>query len=346
MYIFHWRGTQDGGHMDEYSNNTNREIKIANAIKEYSEKELVDRDWLEDCYADNNIFRNSFCGIQKFTADFDLSFWYLSYGQTFGAPTDFMHNKMKELCTKSDKEIITFKKEFPIECPYQTSKEEIIEDLFNIDFSSSNKEIINEVYRIYRSEKFYHENKWCNPKIFNGCKYKERCPISKWIDIINRFNLRYRTGSRIFFYYDTLCLLNNSKISNFNELFSAVDKLVDDKTKKTIIIRSILEQIRGISSKALMFLQLENQFNDRNLDDVELIFVDKRAIRVAERMVFPSYENGLVDAIRKFGEKYKLTAKQIDVALYEMGDVCSAKGCLGGRNECIFYDVCLWGSKQ
>jgi len=55
----------------------------------------------------------------------------------------------------------------------------------------------------------------------------------------------------------------------------------------------------------------------------------------------------LVDAIRKFGEKHKLTAKRISyMALYEMGDVCSAEGCLGGSNKGIFFGVCLWGSKQ
>jgi len=325
-----------------------KEIKIVNIIKEYSKEELVGRAWLKNCYADDNVFRNSFCDIWKFTADFDLSLWYLAYGQTFGLKTDIGHKMMAELCTKSNKEIITFKRDVPTECPYYKSKERVIEDLFDIDFNRPNKEMINEIYRIYRAEKFYHKNKWCNSKKFNRCEYKERCPMSRWIEIINRFNLRFRTGSRRFFYYDTLSLLNNNKFSNFNDLFSAVDKLTNDKTKKTIIIRSMLEQIRGIGSKKLLFLQLESQFNDRNLDDAELIFVDKRAVRVAERIPFPSYENDLVDTIRKFGARHKLTAKQIDLALYEMGDVCSAQGCLHGEDgkKCIFYDVCSWSDNR
>ncbi|NIA09230.1 MAG: hypothetical protein GWP10_05715 [Nitrospiraceae bacterium] len=319
-------------------------------VRAYSEVEFTDRRWLVDCYADNNIFRNSFCDIWKFTADFDLALWYLSYGQTFGGKTDTMHKKMAELCTGSDKEVITFKKDIPEECPYYSSKTNTIEEIFNIDFGKSNKGIIDEIYNIYRSEKigkFYDKDKWCNLKKFDSCEYKERCPIDKWINIINEFKLRFRTESRIFFYYDTLCLLNNDKFSGFNEFFSAVNDLTDDKIKKTIILRSILEQIRGISSKALMFLQLENQSNNRNLDDSELIFVDKRAIRVAERVDFPFYENDLVEAIRKFGGKYNLTANQIDMALYHMGDVCSASGCLHGNEyKCIFFDVCGWAGKQ
>jgi len=334
--------------MDGNSYIGDRGRKIADIIREYSKEELVDRAWLINYSAEDDIFRNSFCAIWNFTADFDLSLWYLAYGQTFGMETNLGHKRMAELCTGSDKEIITFKRDVPAQCPYYTSKDNVIEDIFNMDFNKPNKEIIDEIYRIYRSEKFYHTNKWCNPKIFDSCKYKERCPISRWIDIINRFNLRFRTGSRIFFYYDTLSLLNNSKISNFNELVTAVNKLTNDKIKKTIIIRSILKQIRGINSKALLFLQLENQFNDRNLDNAELIFVDTRAKRVAERISFPSHENDLENAIRKFGEKYKLTAKQIDVALYQMGDVCSAQGCLHGVEEkkCIFYDVCSWDGKR
>ena len=343
--------------MDGNSYIRDRGRKIADIIRKYSKEELVDRAWLINCSAEDDIFRNSFCAIWNFTADFDLALWYLAYGQTFGRNTDFMHNKMAELCTNSDKEIITLKKDVPKECPYYKSKNETMEGIFKVDFNKSNKEIINAIYNVYRSEKFSHANKWCNLKAFNKCEYKEKCPINEWINITNRFKLPYRPKDpnkffyyepRIFFYYDTLSLLNNNKISNFNELVLAVDTFTNDKTKKTIIIRSILEQTRGISSKVLLFLQLENQFNARGLDDFELIFVDRRAIRVAKRMSFPFYENGLVEAIRKFGEKYKLTAKQIDVALYQMGDVCSAQGCLnyGEGKKCIFYDVCSWDGKR
>jgi len=325
-----------------------REITTADIIKQYSKEELVDRAWLTNCYADSNIFRNSFCAIRDFTADFDLSLWYIAYGQTFGMKTDLGHQLMAELCTKSNKEIISFERDVPTECPYYESKEKVIEDLFDLNFNIPNKEIINEIYRSYTSEKFYHKDKWCNSNRITRCKYRNRCPMSKWIEIITRFNLRFKGGSRRFFYYDSLCLLNNHKFSNFNDLFSAVDKLTHDKTKKTIIMRSMLEQVRGIGSKTLLFLQLENQFNDRNLDDAELIFVDKRAVRVAKRMPFPFYENDLVDAIRKFSATHNLTVKQIDLALYQMGDVCSAQGCLNGKDgrKCIFYDVCLWSDKR
>lgn len=81
-------------------------------------------------------------------------------------------------------------------------------------------------------------------------------------------------------------------IKNFieDDLFSTVDLFANDKTKKTVIIRSILE----------------------------------------------------------FGESYNLTARQIDRALWEMGFVCTAEGCLHGveGKKCIFYDVCSWSGKR
>ena len=120
--------------------------------------------------------------------------------------------------------------------------------------------------------------------------------------------------------------------------------MTEDKNKKTIIIRTLLKQIRGIATKSLLFLQLENIYNNRNLDYSELIFVDRLALRVAERMKFPYYEKDLVDAIRTFGEKYNLNSRQIDFALWEMGFICTSDGCGHGKNgkECIFKEVCTW----
>jgi len=93
---------------------------------------------------------------------------------------------------------------------------------------------------------------------------------------------------------------------------------------------------------------MENIYNERNLDYSEFIFVDKLARRVAKRIEFPFYQNDLVDAIRKFGESYKLTARQMDMALWEMGFVCSANECLHevDGKKCIFYDVCQYEGKK
>lgn len=114
-----------------------------------------------------------------------------------------------------------------------------------------------------------------------------------------------------------------------------------------MIIRTILEQIRGIATKISLFLQDEIGFNEKDFDDFELVFVDKLATRVAERMKFPFYENDILEAIGKFGKEYDLTAKQIDRTLWEMGFVCSADKCLHGvgGKECIFHEVCLWEDK-
>ena len=326
-----------------------RERKIADIIREYSKGD-VDRDWLLNKNKDmDNVFKKSFHAIWNYTGDFDLSLWYLAFSQSFGKKFEVMLRKMVELCTNSDKDVITFKKDVPAGCPYRNSKEEMIKGIFNVDFNKPNKEIINAIYNVYRSEKFYHTNKWCNLKAFNSCEYKEKCPINEWINIINRFKLPFRSQeSKIFWYYDTLCLLNNDKISNFDNLFSAVDSFTNDKTKKAAIIKAILAQIRGIATKALLFLQMENIFNERDLDYSELVFVDIKAVRVAERMDFPFYENNLVEAIREFGKRYNLTARQIDFALWEMGFVCTAKGCLHGVDgkQCIFYDVCSYEGKQ
>lgn len=239
-----------------------RERKIADIIREYSKGD-VDRDWLLNKNKDmDNVFKKSFHAIWNYTGDFDLALWYLAFSQSFGKRFEVMLRKMAELCTNSDKEIITFKTDVPAGCPYRNSKEEMIERILKIDFNKSNKEIINEIKNVYKSEKFYHTNKWCNLKVFNNCEYKEKCPINEWINIINRFKLPFRSK----------------------------------------VIRTILEQIRGISTKALLFLQTENIFNERNLDYSELIFVDVKAVKVAERMSFPFYENDLVEAIRDFGK--------------------------------------------
>jgi hypothetical protein len=120
-----------------------------------------------------------------------------------------------------------------------------------------------------------------------------------------------------------------------------------DSNKRTIVIRALLEQIRGIATKTLMFLQWENIFNERDLDYFELIFVDLHAIRIAKNMGFPFYEDDLVDALKKFSEKYDLTARQMDLALWEMGFLCTDEGCLRDEEQrCIFYDVCPLATKE
>jgi hypothetical protein len=69
---------------------------------------------------------------------------------------------------------------------------------------------------------------------------------------------------------------------------------------------------------------------------------------VAERIKFPFYQNDWVDAIKKFGEKYNLNARQIDRALWETGFICTAEGCLYEENgkSCIFHDICSWEGKR
>lgn len=327
-----------------------REWKIADTIREYSKGD-VNRDWLINKNKDmDNVFKKSFNAIWNYTGDFDLSLWYLAFSQSFGRSTDPMLRKMAEMCTSRDKELITLKKDFPPGCPYSKRKEKVIKSILGIKFNEyeSNEEIIKEIKKRYRSEKFYREGIWCRQEAFEKCKYRNECPVSGWEELINEFKLPNRRESRVFFYFDTFCLLNNAEISTFNKLFSKINALTDDKTKRTIIIRSLLEQIRGISTKVLLFLQTENLFNERDLDYSELIFVDIHAVKVAERMSFPFYENDLVEAIRKFGESYNLTARQIDMALWEMGFVCSANECLHGVDgkRCIFYDVCSYEGKQ
>ena len=334
--------------MKRNSNMVDRERKIADIIREYSKGD-VNRDWLINKNKDmDNIFKRSFNTIWDYTGDFDLSLWYLAFGQSFGGNAELMHRKIADMCTKANKDLIMLKKDIPKECPYYGSKDATIKSILAINFNNQNEEEIKEIIdNIYKSEKFGHDDKWCRLKTFKDCKHKAKCPVSEWNDLINRCKLRFRNEPKIFFYYDTLCLLNNSEFSSFKELFSKVNVSTDRK-KRTIVIKTILEQIRGISTKSLLFLQMENIFNERDLDYHELIFVDIKAVRVAERMGFPFYENDLVEAIREFGKKYNLTARQIDFALWEMGFVCTAEGCLHGvkGKKCVFYDLCSWNGER
>jgi len=325
-----------------------REREIASAIREYYLENSVDREWLLDTSRNmDNVFKKSFHAIWDYTGDFNLSLWYIAFSQSFGRKTNVMLNKIASMCTSTDKEVIAFKKDVPGGCPYRAARDAMIEEIFKIDFDKSSESIRNEIKKIYRSEKFFHAGKWCNLEAFDGCKYRNECPVSVWNELINEFKLPDRRESRVFFYYDTLCLLNNTRISSFDELFSAVDSCTSDVTKRTVIIRTILEQIRGIATKISLFLQDEIGFNEKDFDDSELVFVDVHTIKVAERMVFPFHEGDFLEAIKKFGKEYDLTAKQIDRTLWEMGFVCSADRCLHGVDgkECIFHEVCLWEDK-
>ena len=104
----------------------------------------------------------------------------------------------------------------------------------------------------------------------------------------------------------------------------------------------------------MLFLQMETIFNERDLDYAELIFVDAHVRRIAGRIQFPFYHNAdqndaeLREAIRRFSEDYNLNARQIDMALWEIGFVCSANECLHGVDgkRCIFYDICPYEEKQ
>ena len=334
--------------MNRNSNMVDRKRKIADIIREYSKGD-VNRDWLINKNRDmDNVFKKSFHDIWDYTGDFDLALWYLSFAQTFGGKTETMHRKVASMCIKANKDIITLKKELPERCPYYGSKDTTISSILAEKFSSMDKkDIKRRINNIYKSEKFSRDGgKWCNLKIYEACEYRADCPVHEWIELINNHRLRFRNEQKIFFYYDTLCLLNNSEITNFDELFTEMKDL--DNSKRAIVIRSLLEQIRGIGTKSLLFLQMENLYNERDLDYVELIFTDKLARRVAERIKFPFYQNDWVDAIKKFGEKYNLNARQIDRALWEMGFICTAEGCLHGVNgkSCIFHDICSWEGKR
>ena len=334
--------------MNGSSDDLGREREIAEIIREYSKTD-VNLEWLLTPNRDpDNVFKKSFHAIWKYTDDFDLALWYLAFSQSFGGKTDPMLHKVAEMCTNADKDLIMLKRDLPEECPYSRSKENAINSILAENFDKLDKKgIKGKIYDIYKSEKFSRDGgDWCNLKIYNDCEYRAECPLGWWIDLINKYKLRYRTEPKIFFYYDTLCLLNNHSIRNFGELFTKIN--VEDKTKMAIVIRSILEQIRGIGTKSLLFLQMEKLFNARKLDYVELIFTDKLARRVAERIKFPFYQNDGVDAIKIFGEMYNLDARQIDRALWETGFICTANGCLHGLGEknCIFHDICSWTGKR
>ena len=312
-----------------------REEKIAELIRAYSKWD-VDREWLFDAETSkDNVFKKSFHAINKYINDEDLALWYLAFGQSFGRRTDVMHSKMAELCTATELELIKFKKDLPPGCPYVARKDAVIKSILDIDFTKPNKEIIKEINKCYRSEKFYHEGVWCKKDVFENCKYKDECPVKEWEKRIRDFSLPY-INQKIFFYYDTLCLLNNSELCSFDQLFSKLNKSIADTTKRTLVIKTLLGGIRGISTKTQMFLQWENIFNERDLDYTELIFVDLHAVRVARNMQFPYYEDDLVAAIRKFGETYKLNARQMDFALWEMGFLCTDDGCLRADERYLF----------
>jgi hypothetical protein len=325
--------------MKTESINQDREERIAELIRTYSKWD-VDRKWLLDVETSkDNVFKNSFHAINNYTTDEDLALWYLAFGQSFGRRTNVMHSKMAEMCTSADLALITFKKDLPPGCPYSERKDAVIKSILAIDFTRPNKEIIKGINERYRSEKFYHEAVWCNKDVFETCQYKDECPVHEWEKRIADKNHRlpYRTAPKIFFYYDTLCLLNNSEFSSFDQLFSKLNKSIADTTKRTLVIKSLLEGIRGISTKTLMFLQWENIFNERDLDYAELIFVDLHAVRVAKNMQFPYYEDDLVGAIRKFGETYTLNARQMDFALWEMGFLCTDDGCLRDEEKLYLF---------
>jgi hypothetical protein len=187
-------------------NHEDREIKIAKAIREYSEKEMVDRKWLDDCYSDDNRFRNSFCQIQKSTGDFDLSLWFISYGQSFGKETDLMHEKIAKVVKDSNKPVISFQKDLPNECPFLERKEMVARNIFDIDFKQSPKKIQDEIWKTFRSEKFYRSNIWCNALSFSTCQHKQNCPLNSWIFTLKNVKLPYifeRRGlnSRVFFLF-------------------------------------------------------------------------------------------------------------------------------------------------
>lgn len=334
--------------------NQQREQEIANIIENYSNKEMVDREWLENCYSDDNQFRNSFCDIKKTLGDFDLALWYIAYGQSFGKRTDFMHEKMADTIMKGEIDILSFKKDLPNECPFSSHKEHIMKSIFNLDYNRHIEDIRSDIYRIFRSEKFYGSNKWCNYSSFQKCSLKEQCPLASWINLLEEMKFplvfeKKRINSRAFFYFDTLVLINNYKTKRISDLFSIFSRIINENSKQTIILRSLFEQVRGMKIKIPFFFQKENQFNYHSFDESELIYVDTRAIRVATRIMLPNSETGIIPAIKKISNKYSLTANQIDTALYEMGDVCSEKdGCKHGIGQlsCVFYPICNYQNKR
>ena len=220
--------------MTTTSNNQDREEKIADIIRAYSKWD-VDRKWLLDAETSkDNVFKNSFHAINKYINDEDLALWYLAFGQSFGKKTDVMHRKMAEICTAADLALISFKKDFPPGCPYSERNDEVIKSILAIDFTKPNKEMNKEINKLYRSEKFYHKGVWCRKDVFENCKYRGECPVHEWENLINNNEnaLPFRTEPKIFFYYDSLCLLNNAAVSSFNELFSMINALTDDSNKR------------------------------------------------------------------------------------------------------------------
>jgi len=337
-----------------YTEMETRNNRIAEIIRDFSSTELVGRQWLDDCYSDKNRFRNAFCDIKKIVGDVDLAWWYIAYGQSFGKLTDPMHEKMALLCKTADKDVITFQKDLPVGCKYRHAKDTLIEKLLAIDFKTSPEKSFNEIKRVFQSEKYCHQNVWCSAATYNDCQFRDDCPLHGWITALQTIGMPYTfekrgLNSRAFFYFDTMLLIQNSRCSNFSDLFGVVDGVSPDQTMRTIILRDILHQVRGISIKVPFFLQKENQYNFKHYDEAELVYVDTRAVRVATRMEFPGYDQGIIPSIKKMISKYNLTANQMDSALYGMGDVCDEKnGCTHGLNDrnCIFYEVCLYDKRR
>jgi hypothetical protein len=309
--------------------NQDREEKIAELIRAYSNWD-VDRKWLFDKSRDkNNVFKRSFHDINDYINDEDLALWYLAFGQSFGRRTDVMHSKMAKLCTADDLELITFKKDLPSGCPYIARKDAAMKSILDIDFSKSNKEIINEISTRYRPEKFYHEDVWCWKEAFDTCQYKDECPVHDWKKQIGDTNhkLPYRTAPKICFYYDTLCLLNNSELCSFDQLFSKLNKSIADE-------RYLFswDNVPGSESERLIrYLK-----DDWGFDWVKKAKITKingnRIIQIHDdknraHIVLDENKEKATLTINKNGKHLDLLVK-------------SQNGKLNVYKRCIFYDVC------
>lgn len=306
--------------------------KIAKIIEDYAINDWTIDDLLKN--EKGNIFKDSFQEINKYLDDKDLALWYLSYGQSFGGRTEPMHKKMSMLCTGSDKETIAFKANLPNSCPFYNSSELLIKKLKEIDYNSDCRKIRAEIDNIFSGSTGYSR---CEKENYDDCLNKSTCPVAKWEKIIKENGIRYTNHPRIFFYYDTMMLLNNPYISSFEGLFNFINNLTTDIQKQTITTLALLENIRGIKTKVRMFLQMENIYLDRNLDYSELVFVDRLVERVTERIGFPNHNKDLISGIKEFCEETGINPRQVDVALWEAGKECPINGC---NEECIFREVC------
>jgi hypothetical protein len=309
--------------------------KIAEIIKNYSVTDWTIDDLMKP--EKGNIFRDSFQEINSYLNDKDLALWYLSFGQSFGGRTEPMHQKMSKLCTKSEKNIISFKENLPENCPYYNSGNLLLEKLKEINYDNSDCDKIKaEIDNLFSGSTGYSR---CEKEDYDNCPNKDNCPVAEWEKIIKEKGIRYTNHPRIFFYYDTMMLLNNSYISSFSDLFNFIIHLTPDNQKQTVTILALLENIRGIKTKVRMFLQMENIYLNRNLDYLELIFVDRLVVRVAERIGFPGGKGDLNSGIKKFCEKSGLNPREVDIALWDAGKDCPINGC---NEECIFKEVCIY----